>query len=469
MFTRSLTRTIALLTIPVLLLTGLGCRNAVDPAVAVATQPFTLKIWGVFDDSDAYDKIIDAYKVNQPHVRVEYRKFRPEEYEQALLNALAEDQGPDIFMVRNTAIDEWENKILPLPDAITLPVRKVKGTVQKSVVTTLEAQGTISLRELRTNFVDVVADDVIRTIREPAGNDQTRNVERILGLPLSVDTLALFYNKTLLNRAGIAEAPKTWKAVQDAAKNTKLTLFDSAQRVTQAAISLGTTRTVERGIDILQLLMMQNGAQMATDDGNITFPNRAQNHPGELTNAAEATVFYTDFANPVKEVYTWNDTMPNSLDAFVGGRSAMFIGYNYHLPLIRARAPKFDFGIAPIPQTGEAISFANYWIHTVSRKSGHPDIAWDFVQFMASPDQVGTYLDATRKPTALRSMIDSQKNDEDRGVFAQQTLTAKSWYHGNDAADMEAAFRTLVTNVLADPTKVQQYLRVTAEQIAQSY
>lgn len=469
MLYRSFLKPAAVLSLASLLLGGLGCRNAVDPRVAEATKPFVLTMWGVFDDTDAYDKIIDAYKAKQPHVRIEYKKFRPEEYETALLNALAEDKGPDIFMVRNTAVPEWQSKILPIPETVQVPVREVKGTVQKRLEITLQDVPTISLRQLQNNFVDVVAGDVVLPVREPTESGGSREVTRIWGLPLSVDTLALYYNRTLLNRAGIPEPPKTWLDMQAAAKNTKLTVFDASQRVTQASVALGTANNVERSMDVLQLLMMQNGARMATPDGNVTFPNRTQNHVGDLSNAAEATIFYTDFANPVKEVYTWNEAMPNSLEAFVGGKAAMFVGYAYHLPLIRARAPKLEFGIAPIPQIREPIAFANYWVHTVSKKTTHGDIAWDFVQFMASPEQATVYLKATGKPTALKSLISSQEEDVDLGVFAQQTLIAQNWYHGKDSKAMEQAFKTLITSTLADPTKVTTHLKIAAEQVAQNY
>ena len=56
----------------------------------------------------------------------------------------------------------------------------------------------LSLGQVRDLFVDVVSKDVIL------------EDNKIYGLPLSVDTLAMFYNKDLLNNAGISEAPKYW-------------------------------------------------------------------------------------------------------------------------------------------------------------------------------------------------------------------------------------------------------------------
>lgn len=466
---RLLRSTIAVTAISALLLSGFGCTRGTPQEVIDATRPFTLQFWGVFDDSDAYEPIIARYRALRPHITVEYRKFRPEEYERMLVNALAEDKGPDIFMVHNTRTVEYQAKLQPLPTSLTLPVRVQQGTIQKQIVTVLQQVPSLSIRQLQSQFVDVVADDVVLPTVEdtPGGGRQT--VDRIYGLPLSVDTLGLYFNRSLLNKAGIPEAPRTWADVQAAAKNKRLTVYDASQRIVQSAIAIGTANNVERAVDVLQLLMMQNRTTMADAEGTVRFNQRPPSAVGELNPGAEATVFYTDFANPVKEVYTWNDGMPSSLEAFVGGKTAMFIGYSYHLPLIKARAPKLDVGIAPIPQIGEEINFPNYWVNGISRKTAHVDEAWDFVQFMAAQDQAASYLETTKRPTALRALVSAQREDLDVGVFAAQSLTAQSWYRGHDAAAMETAFKDLIRDVLANPSNPQQWVEIASQKVQQTY
>lgn len=462
-------RSTALAAIAALLLSGVSCTRGTPADVVAATRPFTLQFWGVFDDSDAFEATIARYRALRPHITVEYRKLRPEEYERVLINALAEDKGPDIFMVHNTQMTEYQTKLLPLPTSLTLPVREQQGTIQKQVVTVLREVPSMSIRQLQSQFVDVVAEDVVLPREETTTGGGRQTVNRIYGLPLSVDTLALYFNKTLLNQAGIPEAPRSWGEVQAAARNKRLTVYDASQRITQSAIAMGTAANVERAVDVLQLLMMQNRTSMVDENGTVAFNRRPASAVGELNPGAEASVFYTDFANPVKEVYTWNDTMPSSLEAFAGGRTAMFLGYSYHLPVIRARAPKLEVGIAPIPQIGDEINFANYWVNGVSEKSEHPDEAWDFVQFMAAQDQAKSYLDTTKRPTALRALVGAQREDLDVGVFAAQALTAKSWYHGHDAAAMETAFKELIKDVLANPSDPQRWVEIAAQKVAQTY
>jgi ABC-type glycerol-3-phosphate transport system substrate-binding protein len=205
---------------------------------------------------------------------------------------------------------------------------------------------------------------------------------------------------------------------------------------------------VERAFDILSLLMMQNGTQMTDSRGSATFAAELEDKsvPG-----ADAVRFYADFANPLKAVYSWNAEQPSSFDAFASGKTAMFLGYSYHLPLIRSRAPKLNFAVAPAPQIseGRTVNYANYWVETVSKSTENVDWAWDFVQFAAEAEQVTNYLSAAGKPTALRSLINAQLEDDDLAVFAGQLLTAKSWYLGNDASVAESAFLELIDSALA--------------------
>ena len=75
----------------------------------------------------------------------------------------------------------------------------------------------LSLRALRTSYVDVVANDVIH----PIAQTRKQPADRVFGLPLAVDTLVLFYND-LLNESGFPESAKTWSEFLQISKLTRL-------------------------------------------------------------------------------------------------------------------------------------------------------------------------------------------------------------------------------------------------------
>ncbi|HWR00209.1 MAG TPA: extracellular solute-binding protein, partial [Candidatus Methylomirabilis sp.] len=271
--------------------------------------------------------------------------------------------------------------------------------------------------------------------------------------------------------AGIPTPPEGWDQFQ--AQVRKLVKKDDQDKIIQAGAGIGTGQNVERAPDILSLLMMQNRTVMTDEDGFPTFTRTPAELEGqrEQPPAYESLVFYTDFANPAKDVYTWNADQPNSLDAFIQGTSAFFLGYNYQLPLIKARAPKLNLGVTKVPQiTGNPeVNFANYWMWTVSKKTQSSDLAWLLVNFMASKDESAKYLTAAKRPAARKALLEGQLEDEDVGVFASQVLTAKTWYRGVNAKGADEALIELIDAAIgADQDVFSNAMRIASEKVAQT-
>lgn len=435
---------------------GFGCKT-VDKETKAASEPITLTYWRVFDDSDAFFDIIEKYKELHPNINIEYRKLRYEEYENELLNAWAEDRGPDIFSIHNTWIKKYQAKITPMPAEITMSYMVETGSIKKEVVPQLKTTPSLTVRELKNNFADVVASDVIL------------DDGKIYGLPLSIDTLALYYNRDLFNSAGIAKAPEYWnKEFQQDVK--KLTKQDPKKGIIQSGVAMGASSNIERYSDLLAVLMMQNGSVMI--NGNqVTFQSVPSTIKNGYNPGLEALRFYSDFANPLKEVYSWNKDLPNSLQSFTSGNLAMFFGYSYHLEQIKALAPNLNFGISKLPQIEGnplAVNYANYWVETVSKKSAHSAEAWDFIQFLTKEENAKTYLEKTKKPTALKSLISGQQSVEDLGVFAEQILSSKSWYRGRSVNDAERAIKEMIDMTSAMPDKINEIIREGAAKVQQT-
>ncbi len=450
-----------------ILTSGFGCK-LVDKTTQEAMIPVTLEYWRVWDGPDAFAEIIANYKAIHPFVTINYRKLRYEEYEQELLDALAEDRGPDIFALHNTWIRKYQSKIEPMPTSITMAYPITKGTLKKEVVPEMQTTKSITLKEIKNNFVDVVYDDCV--IKE-FDQEAEKTKEQVWGLPLAVDTLATFYNKDLLNNAGIAEPPKYWNS-QFQQNIKKLTKQNTSGQIIQSGAGLGGSTNIERYSDILSILMMQNGATMTDDAGNVTFDKIPENFKAQKYNPGiEALRFYTDFSSPSKEVYCWNNKMENSLNLFAQGKLAIAFGYSYHLPTIKAQAQKLNFGIAKLPQiegNPQSINFANYWVESVSNKSKNTDVAWDFIQFATKAEQAKKYLSVVKKPTALRSLIEGQIDDMDIGIFAEQVLTADSWYCGKDYNAAEKIIADMIDSVIAGQDKIENIISLGAKKIQQT-
>ncbi len=449
--------TVSLLLISFLLGSGFRC-NFITPSEQQALQPVELTWWGFEDDSTSYEQMINDYRAQHPHITITYRKLREEEFEKELLNALAEDRGPDIFTINNTLLTKYLSKIEPMPAKTKVAYQYVQKTlnIKEETITEVRENTSITPSQLKDAYLDVVYGDVVRD-------------DKIYGLPLYMDTLVMFYNRDLMNNAGIPLPPTNWLALQQNVK--ALTYQDKNGELVQSGAALGSGKNINYSADILSLLMMQNGAKMTTGN-QVTFGVVPQDITIKNYNPGpEAIRFFTDFSNPSREVYTWNDSFPNSLDAFAQGRVAMIFGYFSDIKYLETkRGGKLNYGISKIPQIEgrPEINFANYSINTVSKKSKNINEAWDFVQFISKKAEAEKYLTATGKPTALRALVTDQQANDKLKVFADQLLTAKSWYQGKDPQTMQQNFNSMI-EMVRNGQELKDAVELAVQKIQQTY
>lgn len=413
-------------------LMGQGCRGLSSEEQA-AIRPITLNYWTVFDDVDQLRQLAAQYTAIRPYVTMNIRQVRVEEFEDLFVNALAEDVGPDIVSLHVRWLRKHQNKLSAMPASVQVANVTTRGTIQTETVVTPQRIAMPTPAAVRSNFVQTVANDVI------IGG-------QIYGLPLAMDTLALYYNQDLLDKAGIPEAPSTWEQFLDAVRAA--TTFDAGGDIIQSGVALGGAENIQNAPDILAMLMMQNGIDMQLGS-NVAFAQGlerpAVNHP-----ALEALRFYTDFAQPTKEAYSWNEGLDNALDAFVRGNTVFYFGFAFDYPRITARAPQMNLSVIPVPQLDAVApaNVANYWVESVTKKSPNQDEAWDFVRFITSEQNIKSYTDTTQHPSPLRAHISAQAEDVILAPFVSQLLVAENWYRGRDTDAADRALRNLITGYL---------------------
>lgn len=444
---------------------GFGCK---EKTVEYSTS---LEMWGLFDDTHEYTKSFQTYSKAHPFVSsINYRKFADEEtYKKELLDYMAAGKGPDIFMIHNTWLPEFQDKIVPVPASI------------------------ISEIDFKDNFVDVVADDFYVD-------------GQVYGVPLSVDSLALYYNKDIFNAAGIIDPPKTWAEVDDITQ--RITSIDRYGNIEQSAIALGTYENINRSTDILSLMMMQLGTEMSNRESKIaTFDEPVSINGTVRSPAKDALEYYTAFAQASQPIYTWNRSMDYSIDDFYEGDVAMMINYSWHYNTIKAKNAKLNFDVAEVPQfslnqVGGQVNYANYWVLVVSKNKQETvsngltitndmrtSESWQFLKAMTFPtgdnpmifynvvngqpfqiqfgdDLTELYLDTEGKPAARKDLIKKQKNDIKLRPFASGNLIARSWYQKN-SKDVEKHLGEMITSVQLGRSSVSEAIELAANRITQ--
>lgn len=397
-----------------------ACRKKAPAEKKATYEGIELTYYKVFDDQDVFEPLIDEYEADHPGLKINYRKFDNfDEYQKVVLNEMAEGEGPDIFSMQNTWFVSNYKKITPMPQEFGTP------------------------EDFSATFVDVAYRDLIRPDKE--------GVHQVYGLPLTVDTLALYYNRAHFeDRLPTSGKPsKTWEGIKEDV--TFLNKEDnSLGRFEVAGIAMGRSDNIARAIDTLYLLFLQYGAKFYNEDySEAVFASQqggSADYPGQ-----EALKLLVSFADQSEKHYSWNeyivddDSAEKEVEAFARGQVSMMIGFAYMYDDIVEQISNFkqkgvnvidenDIKITTIPQlydpevsTEKRVTYASYFAETVSRNSKHPDVAWDFLIWLTNKKNLEHYYDELHKPTSRRDMIDDQKNDPIYGVFASQIGYSESF------------------------------------------
>ncbi|MBN2096112.1 extracellular solute-binding protein [Candidatus Peregrinibacteria bacterium] len=414
-----------------------------DPNAA-PTGTRELDFYFVYDNTDAFREQIQAYQSQNPGLIIRMKKFVDlAEYEDLVINEIAEGDGPDVFMVHNSWMLKHWKKLLPQP--LDLPI-------------------VITPDVFRQTFFQAAADDLIIN-------------EEVYGMPLSVDNLAIYYNKAYFRDllATTDQPGALWEDIRDQVfQLTKQN--NSPERFALAGFGIGRGDNVARAVDMLYTLFLQYGVDFYNDTGEAaTFANQQGARSGAVDfPGVEALEFYTSFGLPTYKNYSWNENITGfapdekEINPFVRGKVAMIVGYPYlYDTLVQAiqnqqkaggdHIDADDIGVAPMPQlvtpteTTRRDTLASYFPLAVARTTDNPKDAWGLVQYLTTADSLQTYHKKTNHPTSRKDMVQEQQTEPIFGVFAYQAPFAKSFKIYDADAYYKAftdAIQKVVTNVM---------------------
>lgn len=318
-------------------------------------QAATLTYWGLWDDAETMRPLFDEYKKLHPEITIKYEKMDPVNYRDKLLSRSKNNLGPDIFRYHNTWLPQIQDVVTPIPDSV------------------------MSNTDFNNTYYKVHQNDL------KIGN-------KYYGIPLMIDGLVLVYNEGLFKKAGINNPPTTWIDVYDYIG--KLTVKNSEGAIITSGIALGTSTNIEHYSDVLALFLIQNGV----DVKNLESPD-----------AASALESYRKFAE--KPDAFWDETMPNSLNAFIQEKVAMIFVPSWEILAIKAANPQLRVKVAPVPQVPETniVSISSYWVEGVSKYSKNQKQAWEFLKFISEKETM-TKLYAEQSKTRLFGAPYSRKD-----------------------------------------------------------
>ncbi len=265
----------------------------------------------------------------------------------------------------------------------------------------------------------------------------------------------MYYNRNMLDANNIVYPPSTWNELVSYVPI--LTQKDDAKKISKSAVALGQFSNVTHAKEILSALFMQTGNSIVTEeDGAFTSALDQDNLKYHLDSILS---FYTNFADPMQSLYSWNKSLPNSIDSFTREDLAFYFGFGSELSSLVKRNPNQNFLVAPFPQVKGAnfkSTFARVNGIAVSSFSKNFTAAFTAASLMATGSFAKDYADATGTIPVRRDLIASTKpTDAYSPVFYSSALYARSWLDPAPTSTNDI-FQKMIDGVLSNAMSTKE-------------
>ncbi len=423
---------IAVILLVLLILIGAALFYLLPRFTSSTNGKVTLVYWGIWEDKKVMQPLIDGFEKQYPNITIDYEEqdikqllAHNQAYPKLVASRINAGNGPDIFRFQNT----W----YPMLSGVLAPF----------------TQNVMSTQDYTNTFFPVVTNDLVHN-------------GAIYGVPLSIDTLALYVNPEIFQSTKV---PTDWNDFYATAKD--LTVKGSDGTITTAGAAMGTMDNVTHASDIVGLLLA---------DSNVTPTTISDN----TTNAEKALLYYTNFANSSGAI--WNDTLPPSIQMFAKGNLAMYIGYSWDLYTIRSLNPTLKFTVYPMPALyGTKRTVANYWAEGVSVKSKYPKESMLFMQYLSQKQTQQLFYTSAAKvrgfgePYARKDLADTLKGNtmlypfDEQGSDAVSTVFMDNTFDDGINTESTKALHSAITQAGASGTPDVSGLSAAMQQVFQKY
>lgn len=383
----------------------------------------TVVMWGTVS-GEIMTPLIDKFNTENKDIEVRYRSRSASTFNQDLLEAIASGQGPDIFLLPDDLAYTYANKISVTPYT-TYPIASFRGVFASAAEVFLTSKG-------------------------------------ILAFPLTIDPLVMYYNRTILDSNNIVYPPVYWDDF--GALVPILTQKNESRQIARSATALGQYSNVTNAKDILSALFIQAGNSIVVESTPGYFSSVLGSLPGERDSSTLGPIlsFYTNFADPLNALYSWNKSLPSSDVFFSSDKLAFYFGFASDLQKIAQRNPNQNFGVAPLPQiknSNNKATRAKVLGVAVSSFSQNTTAAYTVATLLATgSDFADNFAKALSTPPARRDLLAQRPQDSYGPVLYSSALYGKSWLDPNPSGSNEV-FRNMVDSVLSNSLTPESALR----------
>lgn len=380
-----------------------------------------LTIWGTLPQSAILPALEELKQTHQEYSKVQYVERPADTFDVDLADALASGTGPDVIIITEEQLLTERSKLTLIPFK-TIPERTYKDSY-------------ISIGEL---------------FLTPDGT---------YGIPFLVDPLVLYYNRTLLSKAGYAQPPRTWEEVLGA---TPALTQKNGSTISQSAIALGTYDNNRNARAIISLLLLQSGNSISANGNRGIESTLMGTSQGSGASPAESAInFYTQFADPAKIVYSYNRGLLDARKTFIAGDTAMYVGFASEYAFLKASNPNLDFDMTaiPAPQTASSrVDYAHVYALAIPKNAKNQAGSYLVASALASESVVKSAASRVGIAPALRSLLSSRTDSANADVYYPLTLISKAWLSPAPTVT-DRIFAGMITNVISGSLSVKEALQ----------
>ncbi len=392
-----------------------------------------VEVWGILPN-DAMQTYVQNFNSQNYGYTIAYQYHDPGTIYQDTVNALADGTPPDLVLISSETYAQFGNKLYTIPYAA------------------------YSETAFRSTNID--------------GAQMFLSSNGVGALPLLVDPLVVYYNKDILAAKNFVTPPVTWNDLEAAVP--LLTKRAKDNSISQSAIDMGEASNILHARDILSALFLQTGNSIVGTGTQGTTVTLNQNAPGanattELP-AVQALNFYTSFANPGASNYTWNGSLPESLQSFLAGNLAFYIGRASELFTIQSENPNLNFDVTQFFQSNTAtrpITYGSFVAVGIMAKAPNPIAAYAAATQMASSTSIDTLSKDFSLPPVRRDLLQVAQSSPYVSVFFQSALSAFSWPDPNPASTT-SIFNAMINSINSNATDIPTAVSTAAQNLQAS-
>ena len=352
----------------------------------------SVTIWGTLPPDNIEKILVEIKESDESFKGVSYRYVPAENFDQTFLNALADQNPPDVILVSHEKMVEHRNRFQPI------------------------SYDNYPIRDFRSQYID--------------GAEIFALKDGIYAFPVMVDPLMMFWNRDLLSDKGLLNAPKTWEDLVN--KYTPaLTVRDFNRNIESSAVALGEYGNIKNAFPIISMLLLQSDSALVKEEDNnqyqVVLDNAVSGGSGIFGKTLE---FYTGFSSVNNSLYSWNRSFSLDRDRFLSEDLAIYFGMGSEGKDLEMKNPNLSFDIAEVPQSlngGNKRTYGNFYGFFVPKTAKNKNGAFLVMQLLSNDINAKKIADGYGMAPVSRNLVSAGSNDVYGRIIYQSVPNTRGW------------------------------------------